>query len=77
MEQNPTRAATVLTVKFLAFYDTFITTGTRYSPCPVREKSSSYTPTFSFKILFNANFLLRLTGYPWISHVISFDQVFQ
>ena len=28
MEQNPPRATTVLTVKFLAFYDTFITTGT-------------------------------------------------
>lgn len=77
MEQNPSRAATVLAVKFLAFYDTFITTGTWYNPCRVRENSSPYPPTFSFKIHFNTNFLLGLTGYPSILHVISFDQVFQ
>jgi fluoride ion exporter CrcB/FEX len=31
-EQNPSRATTVLTVKFLAFYDTFITTGIDTAP---------------------------------------------
>lgn len=71
MEQNPSRAATMLTVKFLAFYDTW------YSPCPVREKSSPYPPTISFKIHFKTNFLLGLPGYRSILRVISFDQVFQ